>query len=95
MPCLLALIAFSFPRLVLAVLFLFTDYTERAFHTALWPLLGFIFMPCATLAYAFAINSNGSVTGFYLALVVLGALLDLGVIGGGHRARRQRAPKQE
>lgn len=73
-------------------LWLFTDYMSRAFQTALWPLLGFIFLPFTTLAYAFGVNSNGgSISGIYLVLVVFGVLLDLGVLsGGGQEARRRR-----
>ena len=89
MPCLLGLIGFFFPRIILIVLWLI-DYTPRAFQTTLWPVLGFIFMPFTTLAYAFAINSNGSVTGMYLGLVIFAALLDLGVIGGGSRRVKKK-----
>jgi hypothetical protein len=68
-------------------------YFGRAYHTLLWPLLGFLFMPLTTLAYAFAMNSNnGSVSGGYLVLVVLAVLIDLGIIGGSSSTRRRRAP---
>jgi CDP-diglyceride synthetase len=90
MPCLIALLAFFLPRLTLFLVYLFSDYLSRAFQTALWPLLGFFFMPYTTLAYAFAINSNGSVSGIYLVLVVVAVLCDLGALGGGESARRRR-----
>ncbi len=45
------------------------------------------FIPLTALAYAFAVNSNGSVTGFYLVLVVVAVLVDLGLIGGGEASR--------
>jgi hypothetical protein len=45
-------------------------------------------MPLTTLAYAFAVNSNGSVTGFYQVLVVVAVLVDLGLIGGSEVSRR-------
>lgn len=90
MPCLIALIACCFPRLVMVVLWLTTDYLTRAFQTALWPVLGFCFLPYTTLAYAWAKNSHGSIEGGYLVVVVLGVLLDLGVLGGGAGARRMR-----
>jgi hypothetical protein len=77
------------PRLALALIWIFSNYIGRAYHGILWPLLGFFFMPLTTLAYAFAINSNGSVTGFYLALVVVAVLVDLGLIGGGEASRRR------
>jgi hypothetical protein len=89
MPCLLGLIGFFFPRIVLIVLWL-TDYTPRAFQTTLWPVLGFVFMPFTTLAYAYAVNTNGSVTGGYLALVIFAALLDVGTIGGGGRRVKRK-----
>jgi hypothetical protein len=85
MPCLVAIGALIFPRLVLFLIWLFSDYLGRAYETVLWPLLGFLFLPLTTLAYAFAINTNGSVEGWYLAGVVLGVLIDLGIIGGSRR----------
>lgn len=90
MPCLIALLAFFLPRLTLFFLYLFSDHLSRAFQTTLWPLIGFFFMPYTTLAYAFAINSNGSVSGIYLVLVVVAVLCDLGALGGGESARRRR-----
>lgn len=95
MPCLLVLLLLGTPRLVLALLFLFSDYLSRAIHTGLWLILGFIFLPFTTLAYAFGINSHGSIDGWYLALVVLGVLLDLGLIGSGSKARKRRLSVKE
>jgi hypothetical protein len=66
---------------------LFSDYIGRAYETRLWPLLGFFFMPLTTLAYAWAINSHGSVDGGYLVVVVVAALIDWGIIGGSARNR--------
>jgi hypothetical protein len=90
MPCLIGCLALSVPRLVLLVLWLFTDYIGRAFERNVWFLLGFVFLPCTTLAYAWARNSNGTVEGGYLAVVIVGVLFDLGIIGFGPRARRRR-----
>jgi hypothetical protein len=79
------------PRLVLAGLFLFTGYLEPAFHTKLWPVLGFLFMPLTTLAYAYAKHASGSIDGWYLALVIFAATIDLGLWGhGGWRGRGYR-----
>ena len=91
MPCLLAAFALFVPRLVLFLIWLFSDYLGRAYATVLWPLLGFLFMPLTTLAYAWARNSNGSVTGGYLFVVVLAVLIDLGMLGGGEAQRRKRS----
>jgi hypothetical protein len=91
MPCILTVIALAFPRLVLFLVFLLSDYLSRAYQTMLWPLLGFFFMPLTTLAYAWAINSGGSVEGLYLVVVVLAVLMDLGLLGSGEASRRRRA----
>ena len=93
MPCFVGLFAVLAPRLVLFVVWLLSDYLGRAYHTVLWPILGFIFMPLTTLAYAWAVNSKGTVTGGYLVVVVIAALIDLGVIGGGSASRRRKARK--
>ncbi len=90
MPCLLAFLAIFFPRLVIVLVFLFSTYLGDAYDTAIWPLLGFIFLPLTTLAYAFGINSVGSIQGIYLVLVVLAVLVDLGSLGGGARTRQVR-----
>ena len=67
---------------------IFSDYLGKAYQTVLWPLLGFIFMPYTTLAYAWAKNTHGSVEGFYLVVLIVAVLLDLGSVGGGAAARR-------
>lgn len=90
MPCLLGCSALFVPRVVLLVIFLLSNYLGRAYDTLIWPLLGFIFMPLTTLAYAFAVNERGTVTGIHLVLVVLAVLIDLGLIGGGGREASRR-----
>ena len=90
MPCLVGCLALSAPRFAIVLVVLFSDYIGRAFATSLWPFIGFLFMPLTTLAYAWAINSRGSVAGVHLAVVVLAALVDLGLVGGS-ASRRYRA----
>jgi hypothetical protein len=69
---------------------IFSNYIGRAYDTMLWPLLGFFFLPLTTLAYAWAINSRGSLDGVHLVVVILALLMDLGLIGGGASSRRRR-----
>lgn len=90
MPCLIALIAFFFPRLVILILAIFTTYLSQAYQTVIWPVLGFFFLPYTTLAYAWAINSAGSVQGIHLVVVVIAVLLDLGTIGGSSASTSRR-----
>ena len=89
MVCLLGCIALAVPRVTIVLVVIFTDYIGRAYETTLWPLIGFVFMPLTTLAYAWAIHSNGTVTGVYLVVVVIAVMLDLGVVGGGGASARR------
>ena len=91
MPCLFAVFALVTPRLVVALLYFFTRWFAGMFDSLLWPILGFLFMPLTTLAYAWAINRNGSVSGAYFVVVLLAALIDLGSIGASRARRRARA----
>lgn len=93
MPCFVGCLALAAPRFAIILVVIFSDYIGRAFQTTLWPLLGFLFMPLTTLAYAWAINSRGSVSGFAFVVVVIAVLLDLGLFGGS-AARRRTANKE-
>jgi hypothetical protein len=90
MHCLVALLAMFFPRIVIVLLVLLSDYMGRAYDTILWPLLGFLFLPYTTLAYAWAVNTNESVTGMFLIVVIIAVLADLGALGGGGSTYRRR-----
>jgi hypothetical protein len=82
------LLAFFTPRIVLFVLWLFTNYLNRAYETWLWPLLGFFFLPATTIAYAIAQNEFGGLSGLGLIVVLIGLAVDVGLLGGGARQRR-------
>jgi hypothetical protein len=90
MGCLLAILGLIMPRLILFLLWVFTNYLSRAYGSWFWATLGFFFMPTTTLAYAIAQNAFNGVRGWGLVLVVGGVLLDLGFLGGGARNRRRR-----
>ena len=90
MPCLLVVVVLFFPRLVLALLFFFSNYLERAYHGILIPFLGFIFLPLTTLTYAWMVNSHMPVEGINVLLLVVAVLIDAGGIGGGEYHRRSR-----
>ena len=90
MPCLLLILVLAFPRIVLAILFFFSNYLERAYHGFILPLLGFIFLPLTTLAYAWMVNSHQPLEGVNLLILLIAVLLDLGGLGGGEYHRRSR-----
>jgi hypothetical protein len=93
-PLLIGCLALSTPRLALLLVVFFSNYIGRAYESPLWPFLGFFFMPLTTLAYAWAINSHGSVDGGYLVVVVLAVLIDLGIIGGSAKNRYRARDRQ-
>lgn len=89
MPLMVGCLALIAPRFAIVLVVLFSDYIGEAYENLLWPFLGFLFMPVTTLAYAWAINSRGSVEGFQLVVVVIAVLMDLGLVGGSAASRRR------
>jgi len=89
MPCIVILLLLGLPRLALALTFLFSDYLGRAFAgtSNFWPVLGFLFMPLTTLAWAFSINTWGEIRGLGTVAVILAVLIDLGMLGASRRRR--------
>jgi hypothetical protein len=84
MGCLFVIIALAVPRVMMVIAFLATDWFSHAFETRLWPLLGFLFMPYATLAYVAAmLNNNHALTGGWLVLFVAAIVVDVSHWGGG------------
>jgi hypothetical protein len=94
MPFLIGCLALAAPRFAILVVVFFSNYIGRAYENVLWAFLGFLFMPLTTLAYAWAINSRGSVAGFHLVIVVIAVLMDLGLVGGSASRRRRARDKK-
>ena len=90
MPCLLLILFLAFPRIALLLLFLFSNYLQHAYHGLIIPLLGFVFLPLTTLAYAWMANSGLPTTGLNLLILIIAVVIDLGGIGGGEYHRRRR-----
>ncbi len=73
--CLILLFGIAFPRLALMLLYFFTTFLDRAYHSLLLVVLGFLFLPLTTIVYA--------------AALILSVLADLGLIGRGEYQRRR------
>jgi len=83
MGCLLIIFSIFVPRIVMTLIFLFTNWFSQAFQTTIWPLVGFILMPFTTLAYmAGMIYNNHQITGAWLVILIIAVILDLGGQGG-------------
>ncbi|MGZ8637841.1 MAG: hypothetical protein ACXWXM_00860 [Actinomycetota bacterium] len=91
MGCLMVLFALVAPRSIMFLLWVFTDYLSQAFGSFLWPLLGFFFLPTTTMAFAVAENELQGMKGWGLVVLILGVMVDFGLLGGGGRAIGRRA----
>jgi hypothetical protein len=90
MPCCLGALALFAPRIVFGCVWLFSDYITMAYTTWIWPLLALVFMPLTGLAYAFSINTYGSIRSWGLVLLIVAVVFDVGSWGGGRGARHAR-----
>ncbi|MGH8126369.1 MAG: hypothetical protein ACREPK_11055 [Rhodanobacteraceae bacterium] len=90
MPCLLAILALGTPRLVVVILWLFTRWFGGIFHIALWPVLGFIFLPTTLLWYT-AVQHwfSGRWTVVPIVGIVIALLIDLVPAASRRRAYRR------
>lgn len=87
MPCLFALLALLTPRIVVVLLWLFTGWFQGIFSTALWPVLGFFFLPTTLLWYTAVHNWYGGEWGaLQIVVMVIAIIIDLSPAGGRRRA---------
>ena len=87
MPCLVGCFALFFPRLAIILVWLLGNgWLQAAYQSIsfIWPLIGFFVMPLTVLAYALAWHmGSGQVDGVGFAIIIIAALIDFGIIGGG------------
>jgi hypothetical protein len=92
--CLFAAVGLLMPRFIIVLLWIFTDYLSRAYESWILPTIGFFLLPTTTNAYAIAKNSFSTATGSIRAggivVIVLGVLIDVGLIGRGRGVMKQR-----
>ena len=90
MGCLLAIFAGVFPRLGLLIVWIARPkLVDAAFDSWIWPLLGLVFLPFATLIYVI-LWQTGGLSGWDWFWVGLAALLDIGHWGAGAGQQRSR-----
>jgi len=90
MPCILLLLVLAFPRVVLVLMAIFSNYLDRAYHGLLVPLLGFIFLPVTTIVYAWLVNTHRPLDGVNLLILIIAVIVDAGGLSGGEWHRRRR-----
>ncbi len=92
MGCLFVIFASLFPRLALFIIWIARpNQVDAAFSSWLIPILGFLFLPFATLIYLILRMTGGPLTGWEWFWVGLCALLDVMHWGSGAYWRRSRS----
>jgi hypothetical protein len=89
MPCLVLIVVLAFPRIALVLLFLFSHYLQRAYHSVILLVVGFLFLPITTLAYAWMVNTGRPTAGVNLVILIVAVVIDLGGLGSGASRRRR------
>lgn len=90
--CLLAAVGSFFPRIALALMWIFTNYVDRAFSGFLLPLLGLVFLPYTTIMFCLAYSpAAGGVVGANWIWVFLGLFLDFAAYGSGRYGQTRRS----
>lgn len=86
MCCLVTIAMLLGPRLAAVIWWLLdTGRWAATFSSALWPIIGILFLPWTTLAYV--IVSPGGVTGIDWLLIIIGLIFDLGLYSEGRHNR--------
>jgi hypothetical protein len=89
MPCLFVLLALATPRFVVVVLWLFSGWFQGIFTAALWPVLGFFFLPTTLLWYTAVHHWFGGEWTFWPVVGLLVAL-SIDVSPASHKRRERK-----
>lgn len=86
MPCLFGLLALTVPRVVILVVWFFTDWFVGVFDSLIIPILGFFFLPTTLLWYSVVVNVYGGTWDtLQIVVAVIAVVIDLSP--GGSRRR--------
>jgi len=75
-------------RAAIGYLYVATDLITIAFDSAVWPLVGFVFMPLTTLAHTWAVTDPRGTGALQLLVVGLCVLADLHAAVSSVRRRK-------
>ena len=90
MGCLFAIFGGLFPRLALFIIWVARPaLVAAAFDSVIWPFLGIIFLPFATLIYVVLYVPGVGLSGWGWFWVILAALLDISHWGASYTQRNQ------
>jgi hypothetical protein len=90
--CLTAFVA-AFSRILLLMFWVGRPVAwDAAFQSAIWPCLGFLFLPFTTLMYVWLIQGVGTIQGIDWLWLILAILIDVANLGTAGYANRNRVP---
>ena len=88
MPCLFAVFALLTPRLLIVVLYVFTNWFTGIFQSLLWPLLGLIFLPTTLLWYTAVHHWFGGQWSLWpIVGLIVALMIDVSPAGGRKRPK--------
>ena len=88
--CVMVLLGTAFPRLVIVLLFIFSNWWGRAFNGFVIPVLGFIFLPYTLLWASVVTNWYGGEWGvLQIALLVVALILDFSPLSAKYLKRQE------
>ena len=89
MGCLVLILAFLSPRLGMVVIWIISDWVDRAFSGVLLPILGIIFLPWTTMLYTLGYILGDAAAPWGILGIFIGLFLDVALhAGSATRARR-------
>jgi hypothetical protein len=89
MPCLLALIALAFPRVVIVLLWFFTTFFHGVYNGVIVPILGFLFLPLTLIVYTYVQKTYGHLAAPQIIALAIAVIIDLGLFST-HRISSSR-----
>jgi hypothetical protein len=93
MCCILSILVFLGPRLAnIAWWLIDSERWSVSFGSAIWPILGIIFLPWTTLVYAAVNNPVEGISLLGWIFLVIGVIADISSNGGGGYYNRKRVP---
>lgn len=86
----LLLAAMVFPRVALVMLYLSSQLIQRAYHDLLIPVLGLIFLPSTTIAWAWVVSLGEPLSSSHWAVLVIALLIDGGAWSEATRPKSRK-----
>ena len=89
MPCILLVLALAFPRVIIVLLWFFTNFFHGVYHGIIIPVLGFLFLPLTLIVYTYIAKTYSQMGAPQFVALAIAVIIDLGLVGS-HRLSSSR-----